>query len=180
MSVIDTTYFYGPLSIAQISQTEIAAEVQMFIDENENSLLSILMGYELSKAYLDGISAGSPAQKWLDIRDGKEYTDSNGNLTKWLGLRFTVGTSKHSLIANYVYCKYIEDSITITTASGEKKTDLAVNVSPVHKMVKAWNEMIKQNIELYLFLSHSIATYPEFENVVLDTYYFTYKNSLGI
>jgi hypothetical protein len=178
MATIDTSYFYGELSIAQISQAEIAASLQIIIDSREDELLLKLLGYELYKAYKAGVIATT--QKYIDIRDGKEYTDRNGNLTKWVGLKFAIGTAKKSLIANYVYWHYLTDNASFTTGSGEKKTDLAINVSPDMKMIRAWNEMVNWNIELHEFLMTKISDYPEYENVCIEKELFTYQNRFGL
>lgn len=178
MSTINTSYFYADLSIAQISQAEISAAVTEFIDSKERELLIRLLGYELFKAYTAGILVST--QKYKDIRDGKEYTDSLGRLSKWNGLAFTVGTSKKSPIANYVYWHYIRDNYTFTTGSSEKKTDIAINASPDAKLVRAWNEMVRWNFELLDFLTVNVADYPEYESVVLDTELYTRQNSLNL
>lgn len=178
MATIDTSYFYGELSIAQISQVEIAASLQIIIDSREDELLLKLLGYELYKAYKAGVTGST--QKYLDIRDGKEYTDTSGNLTKWVGLKFAIGNAKKSLIANYVYYHYLADNASFTTGSGEKKTDLAINVSPEMKMIRAWNEMVNWNIDLHQFLMANISTYPEYEKVCIDKELFIYQNRFGL
>ena len=176
MAVIDTSYFFGELSISQPTAT-----LQMLIDSKEPELLTKLLGYELNKLYITGIAVlPTPAQKWLDLRDGKEYTTGGGALTKWPGLRFTVGTAKKSLVANYVYWHYLFDNITFTTASGQKKSELPVNALPDHKMVRAWNEMVNWNIQLNTFLLNHTADYPEYEDVLLCDELFTLQNRLGL
>lgn len=86
---IDTSYFQGELSMGQITSPAVVAAVNLYIAKYEDLLLSRLMGYELYKAYKAGINVVSPASKWTDIRDGKEYTPSGGVLTRFRGLRFT-------------------------------------------------------------------------------------------
>lgn len=178
MSAIDTSYFYGDLTIAQISQASNAAALQIFIDAKEEELLTKLLGYPLLKLYKAGITANT--QIYEDIRDGKEYTDSLGKLTKWVGLAFTIGTAKKSLIANYVYWHWIRDNYSFTTGSSEKKTDLAINALPDEKLVRAWNEMVNWNTALYEFLTVNIATYPDFEDVIIDCALHTKQNRLNL
>lgn len=165
MATIDATYFFGELNIAQ--KTDVAASITMFIDEHEEKLLTDLLGYELYKLYKAGIAVTpTPDAKWTAIRDGKEYTNRSGVLTKWKGLRFTDGTAKKSLIANYVYWHWLQNEASNTTASGEKvaKTGGAMEASPVHKMVRAWNQMVNWNKELIEFLLTNYTDYPEFQN----------------
>lgn len=165
-NTIDTTFFFGNVLIPQNSDVAVAGSLQLFIDNKEPELLTMLLGYELYKAYAAGIVAGSPLQKWLDLRDGKEYTNRQGYLTKWRGLKFTDTASKKSLIANYVYCAWMENEISITTGTGEKvaANQNAVNVSSVQKVVRAWNEMVKWNWELIEFLLSNESDYTEYTN----------------
>jgi hypothetical protein len=178
MPTIDTSYFFGDLKIAQISQPEVTASLNAAIEKKEDELLNRLLGYSLFKDYKAGIIAST--QIYKDIRDGKEYTDLNGQLTKWVGLAFTSGTIKRSLIANFVYYHYIKDNDSFTTGSSEKKTSLAINVSPEKKMNDGWNEMVKENIALNEFLVMNVQLYPQYAFVIQDKELFTYKNYLGI
>lgn len=166
MATIDTSYFFADLMIAGKSDASVSSSLTMFIDEQEARLLEYLLGYELYKLYKAGIAAGTPDAKWTAIRDGKEYTNRSGVLTKWKGLRFTDGTAKKSLIANYVYWHWLQNEASNTTASGEKvaKTGGAMEASPVHKMVRAWNQMVNWNKELIEFLLTNDTDYPEFQN----------------
>lgn len=181
MATIDKTYFFGELILSGVQDTEGAAALQLIIDSREEELLKRLLGYPLWKAYTTGIAVDpGTEQKWLDLRNGKEYTGSNGVLTKWPGLRFTVGTMKHSLIANYVYWNYIRDNHTFTTGSGEKKSPVEINALPTAKLNRAWNQMVDWNFQLNDFLNKEIATYPEYEDVCIDHILFTKENSLNL
>lgn len=192
---IDKTYFFGELMLSQVQSEEGAAALQLIIDSRETELLTRLLGYELNKAYqaalLLEVAADPDAvptpiaavlleQRFIDLRDGKEYTGSNGATVKWPGLRFTVGTSKKSLIANYVYWHYLRDNHTFTTGSGEKKSPLAINALPTAKLNRAWNEMVDWNFQLNDFLNKEIATYPEYEKVCIDRQLFTKENGLNL
>lgn len=166
MALIDASYFFGPLLIAQKSDSSVAGSLSLFIDEYEEKLLSDLLGYELYKAYKAGIAVlPTPDPKWTAIRDGLEYTNRLGVLTKWKGLKFQDGTAKKSLIANYVYWHWMQNEASYTTGTGEKVAgnQNAVNASPVPKMVSAWNQMVDWNRELVEFLLSREADYPEFQ-----------------
>jgi len=170
MPSIDQTYFFAELSIAQL--TDNVNSLTMFINEHEEKLLTDLLGYELYKAYKAGIAAGSPAAKWTSIRDGVEYTNRAGYLTKWRGLIFTDGSSgsgqaKKSLIANYIYWHWMQNNVSVSTASGEKGAKvnaIAIDLTPVNKQVRAWNQMVTWNCELVEFLLSKPDDYPEFQN----------------
>jgi len=189
MATIDTSYFFGELVISQVQSGAGATAMQLIIDSREEELLVKLLGYELYKAYqaalaLEVDDTPGPAvlleERFRDLRDGKEYTDSSGVLVKWPGLRFTVGTSKKSLIANYVYWHYIRDNHTFTTGSGEKKSPLAINALPEAKLVRAWNQMVEWNIKLYEFIDDHITTYPEARRLDIDYSLFTKQNTLNL
>lgn len=182
MALIDTSYFFGELIIAQKSDSAVSSSLVLLIDELEPALLTDLMGYELKKLYDAGITG--TVQKYIDIRDGKEYTTRAGILTKWKGLKFTEGTAKKSLIANYVYWHWLKDQATVTTGTGEKvaANQNAVNTSPAVKMTRAWNQMVDWNWQLIEFLLSHPNEYPEF-----STHYprilkslLRYQNQFGI
>lgn len=166
MATIDASYFFGPLTVAQKSDINVAANLLMFIDEHEEKLLTDLFGYKLYKDYKAGIAAGSPAAKWTELRDGKEFTTRSGIETKWRGLRFTIGTAKKSLIANYVYWNWMRNEASNTTGTGEKvaNSQNAVNASPAAKMTNAWNEMVTMVWELVEFLLSNEDVYPDFSD----------------
>ena len=180
MATIDSTYFFGELSLAYPDTPAGNANLQIIIDGREAELLQRLFGYRLYAAYLAGIAVTpTPDARWTDLRDGKEYTNQSGVLTKWPGLRFTVGTSKKSLIANYVYWHKQAADYTFTTGSSDKKTDLAINANPDTKMIRAWNEMVSFNYLLNAFLVDKIETYPEYESICIDRELFTLQNRFG-
>jgi hypothetical protein len=164
MATIDASYFFGDLLVAQKSEQSVANSLGWFIDEYEPRLLTDLFGYELYKNYNAGLAADPPAQKWLDIRDGKEYTNRCGIVSKWKGLKFLDGSAKKSPIANFVYYHWLKDKASDTTASGEKTTanQNSIDASPGIKMVRAWNQMVEWNCELVEFLLSNQDVYPEF------------------
>lgn len=173
-NLIDTSFFYGDLSIAQITDAPVANAVNRVINEREPELLLAFFGYELYKNYLAGITANTP--KYIYLRDGNEFTNifRAGKLDKWRGLKETVvapvtgppavAGQYRSLIANYVYCRYMENNATQTTGTGEKKSNAqnAVDASPRGKIARAWNQMVTWNIELMHFILSNQADYPEF------------------
>lgn len=86
MALIDKSYFFGDLEVAQKSQSTVEAALQWFIDEYEPKLLTELLGYELYRDFKAGLQVDPIADKWLDLLYGKEYTNRQGTLTKWGGL----------------------------------------------------------------------------------------------
>ena len=119
MSLIDYTYFIGEINVPNVSQqTDVLSKLNHFIGKYEKDILIKLLGYTLYKAFTSGLEDVSPAQKWLDIRDGKEYQitkDGKEYTVKWNGL---INSDKQSLIANYVYYHIILDELTFNTGLG--------------------------------------------------------------
>jgi hypothetical protein len=165
-TIIDDTYFFGDLTIAQKSDPAVNSSLSEYIAECEDRLLTELLGYELYKAFKAWNGTADGVYK--DLRDGKEYTGRSGYDTKWKGLKFSAGASKKSLIANYVYWHWMFNQASDSTGTGEKVADNqnAVNSSAVPKMIRAWNQMVEWNRELLDFLLSLPDAYPEFQ-----TYY---------
>lgn len=163
MSIIDHTYFFGKLSLPQTGNTEGRSIVQQFIDQYEPEYLKRAMGYELWKAFTDGIesSGETPAdERWRDLTDGAEF-EYNDRTYKWNGFD---PVDKLSPIANYVYYRYMEDRASANTLVGTvvQNVDNNTRVNALRKMVDAWNDMVEMNKLLYYFLQVNAATYPEY------------------
>jgi hypothetical protein len=159
-TLIDTSYFIGPLLIGQSDQATVSTRLTQFIDRYEKEYFLNLMGYNFKKLYDAGIAAVT--QKYVDIRDGKEYTNRWGVLDKWRGLKET--DPKRSPIANYVYYWFERDTVTVTTGTGEVKPNQqnSRSIYAGNKMMTAWNEMVKWNWEFWNFMYSNQDTYPEF------------------
>ncbi len=130
-TIIDNTYFTNELKLPADN-----IGVQSYIDEHEPIILRKILGYALYKEFKAALDGGSPAQKWLDLRDGVEYTDNSDNLQKYDGIK--------TIITEYVFDAIIADVQTQVTDSGVKKgsTDNAGNYSPRYKQRFAQNDMV--------------------------------------
>lgn len=187
MSLIDLSYFVGELNIPNIDRPAVAEPLNYFIKSNEAKMLRDVLGYPLWKAFTDGIAVGSPEQKWLDLRDGKEYSYFSNYTEKWDGIKFTVdteGTMKKSMIANYVYCQWMRDKHTQSAGQGEQKAKQinADNANPDQKIARAWNEMIDWIKSMICYLDRHRETYPEWikQNRYLLRKNYWYINVFGI
>jgi hypothetical protein len=92
MSFIDASYFIGELTIPNSDSLSVAERITWFINKYEPEFLRKLMGYPLYKAFVAGMNVvlpATPAQRFLDILYGKEYTDFQGYVQKWNGLVVT-------------------------------------------------------------------------------------------
>lgn len=184
-NIINASFFYGQLEIAQITETSVAATVNRYIDTLEQDFLKKLFGYELSKLFLAGYGA---VGKYKDLLDGAEYTNRFGVPDKFRGLVFSdgEGAKKRSMIANYIYFYYLRQETTFTTGSGEKEIAAmnAEKASSRMKQVRAWNEMVGWVKELYEFLYVKESDYPSYFNTgkayATDTEFFKVINSLNL
>jgi len=156
MSIIDNTYFQqGKLKLPLDNITD----WQFYIDENEPDILKDILGYESARDFQSAL-AGTPDQKWVDLRDGKEYTDTSGYLQKYEGIFY--------IIADYVFFKIIENKQDYPTDSGVKRglTDNAEIADPKYKQVAAWSDMVERIKSLDEFVEYSnnldSTTYPNY------------------
>jgi hypothetical protein len=150
---IDSSYFVGELNIAQLGQRTVQIKLDLFISKREPEYLKTVLGFELYKAFNEGLEVDPIATKWTDLRDGADYTDASGLLQHWDGF---VNDELSSPIANYVYYWFTRDNASKTTATAEKedKTEGTVNVGPAMKQARAWNEMVCMNYKLHQFLKY--------------------------
>lgn len=170
-SIISPSYFYGDISIAQLSETSVAANVQRSIDKYEPRIFECLLGAtmygELLAAY-DAIDpeGGELASPWKELMGGTTYTSIYGYTKSWIGLAPVLGTVAFSPIANYIYYWYQRTVFTHTVGSGEKKnkSENAVDASPNHKMTRAWNEMVDMNRQLLDYLRSSSIDFPNWSD----------------
>lgn len=140
--MIDSTYFTGEILIPGASAD---AQLTQAIEQYEKEILVSLLGYKLYKLLIADLSDGEPqSQKYIDLMDGAEFTHSfeGQDITlKWEGLR---NNARISLIAYYVYYKYVERHLVEYHGTGlsmmpEGKDWLRVN--PTFKLVNAWDRM---------------------------------------
>lgn len=84
--IINSSYFIGDLNIPHTASPEVAATLNTIITQREKEYLNKLLGYELYKAFINGLAVTTPAQRYLDILLGQEYTGFDSRLHKWEGL----------------------------------------------------------------------------------------------
>ena len=141
MAFIDNTYFVGEIAIPnQTGTISNATAITQAIGQYEKEILISLLGYKLYSLLIADLSEGEPqSQIYKDLVNGAEF-EINGILLKWNGLK---NSDKQSLIAYYTYYKMIEretvhnSGIGAILAKGEKGN----RVSPVNKMINAWDRM---------------------------------------
>jgi L-rhamnose mutarotase len=165
MALINKDYFIGEINIAQLSQTTVQSLLTVFINKREPEYLEMALGYAFAQEYAAGLAAEEPDQKWIDLRDGVEYTNKDGYTKKWKGFTNSV---KQSPIANYTYYWFQRDNTTFSTGNGEKegKSDNANNTGSMSKQARAWNEMVEQTKSLHDFLLNK----KDGDTLVYDTF----------
>lgn len=91
--------------------------------------------------------------------------------------------AKQSLIANYVYYKYMFDQATVVTGSGKKviAAQNAIATNEQRKEVEAWNTMVSWNLTCIEFLRANATAYSYvYDFRCKRSEIFQYKNTLGV
>jgi len=156
-NLIDTSFFVGEINIPNTGKLEVQESLTHFITKYETDLLQQLLGHGLWKSY----NADNETPRFVELINGIEY--DNGTKS-WGGLVRINGTTKLSLIANYIYYHWLKDKEIWNSGIGSVKPtpNQAINMSPGLKMVEAWNDMSKQICEFYDYMSFSkTSVYPE-------------------
>lgn len=158
--LVNQTFFVGDLMIPNLSHQADLDRINFFIAKCEPACLCKILGYPLYKVH-----GTESSQRMTDLLDGAEFTDGEGNLRKWQGL-------KHdglSLIANYIYFYYLESQKAHLSGVGTSisKPEAGAAFSPADKMTKAWNFFSEEVSDMSAFLwlkkdSQGERVYPEF------------------
>ncbi|MDX1938455.1 MAG: hypothetical protein SFU21_15145, partial [Flavihumibacter sp.] len=178
-SIIDNSYFIRNVYLANAQSSEVAPEIDLFIQKYEPELLKLMMGYGLYKEFIDSINSPAPAQKYIDLLFGVAYNDVNGKPQYWMGL---ANANKLSVIANYVYYHYVRNNNTQTTAAGEtiSKSEAASRTNAGYKATWAWNEMRNWLVEFNLFMNSKEIDYPLWADYDFPWHEFAAINIFGI
>jgi hypothetical protein len=138
MMFIDSSYFVGEINVPN-AVTDLA--LSQAIDQYEKEILIQLLGYKLYSLLVADCTLGVPAtQIYKDLVDGAEFTHNDIPL-KWNGLK---NTDKVSLIAYYVFYKYVERDVTRLYGTGMSMSSEGngwTRVSPVNKLCAVWERM---------------------------------------
>lgn len=156
MIFLTESHFTGLLSIPESGTIGLAV---MLIDTFEVDVMIACLGFDLYINFRDGLLETSPEQRWIDLRDGAIYQDSNEVKHQWLGM---ANLSKY-----FVWFHATQSIQTQSTPTGEKKAD-NLNSEPAsadRKLCKEWNNGVKQLIELRRFIYQMNQNKPD-----------TYKN----
>lgn len=137
-------------------------DLQAFIDRVEEQQLKELLGIEFYDALIAGLAASTPAQKWVDLRDGKNYT-LNDKTYRYEGLV--------KMLVPCIYSFWLRERRDTFTTSGSIYTtaDKSEHLSPAWRIADAYNAFNRmaggprrQVNTLYGFLINSEEDYGNF------------------
>jgi hypothetical protein len=141
MAFIDSTYFVGEIAIPQAANDTALAQA---ITQYEKEILISLLGYKLYSLLIAACPSGVPSGVYVDLVNGAEFTHTfNGEdvTLKWEGLKNSV---LQSLIAYYVFYKYVERDVTRLYGTGISMATVKEGwerVSPADKLCAVWERM---------------------------------------
>jgi hypothetical protein len=155
--LLTPSYFEGDIAIGQVEQPDVAARVQLLINQHEPLYLQSLLGARLAGELEEAMGGEAPPQKWAALSE---------QLLRPCAL--------------WVYCYYNNQNATVATAAGEAtpKVDNATRKSAVLKTVAAWNEMATLSLKALRWVEERSEEYgnPQPECMA----YFRPINELGI
>lgn len=146
-SFIANTYFVGEINIPNVSETGTAAALLQATTQYEKEILISLLGYKLYSLLIADCAGGTGlpvTQIYIDLVNGKEFTHNykgQDYTIKWEGLK---NSALQSLIAYYVFYKYVERDVTRLYGTGVSMAKAGEGwgrVSPMSKLINAWDRM---------------------------------------
>lgn len=151
--IIDTSYFIGEIYLPQVggSASEFVNNnnsIQWYIDKYECEILYKGLGKQLADEFLSNIEPTgglipSADAKWDRLLNGFSYV-KNDITYYWKGLINVKGSYKSSLMAYYIYYKYIESGLFQNSTLGIVKavSENSNSVSANTVLTKSWNDML--------------------------------------
>jgi len=162
MPLIDVTYFDAGLTfIAQLDLVYNRNRINRLIAQYEPEYLNKVLGRGLSAAFIAGLENAEPEQRWLDLRDGKDFVYC-GVKKRWNGF---MNEGKISPIAMYVFYWNTRKQASPNTGSGNilPTVENGARTSFVRDGMTVWNQMIEANESLLEYLRANADSYPEWE-----------------
>jgi hypothetical protein len=162
-NLINSSYFQkGDLYIPNNTDINVGdvgitnqTDLDFYIVEYERELLLNALGivlYESLQIQLaklpfavdtDPPSLETAPQRWIDLVEGVTYTNPSSVVKRWEGLR---GANKQSLVASFVYTKYLRNYNETFATTGVVRNDSknATNYDATPKYIKAYNKFLRQ------------------------------------
>lgn len=162
--------------VAGVPTNDTIEELNYFIEQNERVLLLYFLSVELYEELIIALDdLDNALDKWKNLVNGVTYTYENEKYI-FNGLR---GYNKNSLVANYVFCKYLEndesyystDGVVVTKSKKEQGYD------PSRKYIDNYNAFLNsyQN-DLY----NDIPTYYYSNGILVGVDYYNDKKSNNV
>ena len=158
--ITNNTYYINELYIPHAKPsvssdvTTVSAELDSFIDDYERECLIKSLGFQLTTLFYDELDLLQPNflkvtadSKWDDLLNGKTYTNKNGDLVSWRGIRYkNVPSAEYnrSFLANYVFYNYESNADVFRTGVGyvKGKAKNAEERSPAPRAINAFRKMV--------------------------------------
>lgn len=147
-TIVQPNFFIGDISIAQLGQASVNANLVTFINRYERQLLKAALGIDLYNDLINALKQDPVPQPYLDLVNGKQFTATGMwppynwqfpwlysmyrlwfmpmtpfRTLEWVG--FGAGNPSNpdtlglvSPVANYIYYRYLRDQVTNNTAMG--------------------------------------------------------------
>ena len=164
MNFTQSSHFVGVINLPNTapSYPYEGANLVLDITNNESIYLSKILGYKMAKDFIAAMLVTTPPTSgvWFDLANGKEFTDTIGNLNKWMGFK-TIGFNP---IANFIYDQVVRNNNISMTGLGAQSPNVANNTatSPRAKLANSWNTMVDLNWLLHEYIQANKALYPDY------------------
>ena len=148
--IIDNTFFHGKIMIPNSNDNGIGGKsnnINRLIEDECYAFLNSLLGNEVYTdltTYFDSNLNLLPTapQKYLDLFNGVNYGDNK----VWSGLVIKKKLGNYSLLADWVWIRWFEDSISLNSNNGQIALEPknATRINPTEKYVEVWNDLVKK------------------------------------
>jgi len=170
-NLITYSDFSGLLTLPDAGDATVNQKCTDLITEFQNQILDDLMGYSLRKAFLADVAAVTPQNKWLLLLNGGEYTNDNGDLTYFQGVK--------KMLVYYIYAEIIRYYAFLTTqGSGEAQGKSNNATVEFDKFYRYYNMFIEEYRNCHDYLLYKYNNDADFANLTNLEKYFT--NKFGI
>jgi hypothetical protein len=140
-NLINDEYFIRDIAIPNLNKEDNLSALNSAIELYQEEVLKDVLGWRLYSLF---IADPDSEQRFIDIRDGKEFTFDFDGYTitrKYDGL---ANAKLESLIAYYVYFKYVGNRASHLGGVGANvpSTENANRIDPNYKTVNAWDRFV--------------------------------------
>lgn len=160
----------------RIPNQEESTDLENFITEAEEAVLIDLLGYELYSEFVADIDTSDPEDRWINLRDGAEYTYDN-KLYKYNGIVDMCRPAVYSLWIDPGTYKFSNVGYIRNKPSQEAEV-----IDPEVFTVSTWNNFVKKAYDcgshrntLYGFIKANESDYPTWQLTSPE-----YRNRLGL